>query len=174
MQLSNVIDRAVPALPVGAAVLQVLTLGLERETFALETEMVREVLDRVPISEVPNARPFVRGLINVRGKVVPVVDLKRKFGMGATEATTDSRVIVLEIELKGQPVLIGLLADRVYEVVELPAAALETAPTLGMRWRAEFIRAIGKRGEDFIIVLDIERVFASEESPLHRPQGKIE
>ena len=94
MQLSNVIDRAVPALPTGAAVLQVLTLGLERETFALETEMVREVLDRVPISEVPNARPFVRGLINVRGKVVPVVDLKRKFGMGATEATTDSRVIV--------------------------------------------------------------------------------
>ena len=174
MQLSNVIDRAVPALPVGAAVLQVLTLGLERETFALETEMVREVLDRVPISEVPNARPFVRGLINVRGKVVPVVDLKRKFGMGATEATTDSRVIVLEIELKGQPVLIGLLADRVHEVVELPAAALEAAPTLGMRWRAEFIRAIGKRGDDFIIVLDIERVFASEESPLHRPQGRSE
>lgn len=173
MQLSNVTDRAGPGHS-GGAILQVLTLGLEREIFALETEMVHEVLDRVPISEVPNSRPFVRGLINVRGKVVPVVDLKRKFGMGATAATADSRVIVLEIELRGQPVLIGLLADRVFEVVELPAAALEAAPAIGMRWRAEFIRAIGKRGDDFIIVLDIERVFASEESPLQRPQGRGE
>lgn len=167
MQTSSVTDRAARGQPV-VAVLQVLTLGLEREIFALETEMVHEVLDRVPISEVPNSRPFVRGLINVRGKVVPVVDLKRKFGMGATELTADSRVIVLEIELKGQPVLIGLLADRVFEVVELAAAAMEAAPAIGMRWRAEFIRAIGKRGDDFIIVLDMERVFASEDSPLHR------
>lgn len=148
------------------AALQVLTLGLEDETFALETELVHEVLDRVPITEVPNSRPSLRGLINVRGKVVPVVDLRRKFGMAAAETTADSRVIVLEIELKGQPALVGLLADRVFEVMELPAASLEAAPAIGMRWRSEFIRAIGKRGGDFIIVLDINRVFASEDSPL--------
>jgi purine-binding chemotaxis protein CheW len=94
--------------------------------------------------------------------------------MGVTEATKDSRVVVLEIDLKGQPVLIGLLADRVFEVMELPAAALESAPSLGMRWRAEFIRSIGKRGDDFIIVLDMDRVFAPEESPSQRGQGRAE
>lgn len=173
MQLSNATDRSAPGLP-GGAVLQVLTLGLERETFALETELVQEVLDRIPIAEVPNSRPFVRGLINVRGKVVPVVDLRRKFGMGTTEETADSRIVVLNVELKGQTSMIGLLADRVYEVVELPEASLETAPAIGMRWRAEFIRAIGKRADDFVIVLDIDRVFASEDSPLQRPQGRSE
>lgn len=162
MQLSSGSD--------GGAPLQVLTLGLERETFAIATESVHEVLDQIPITEVPNSRSFVRGLINVRGRVVPVVDLKSKFGMGDTAQTSESRVVVLEVGLKGERSTVGLLADRVYEVMELPAGSLEDAPAIGMRWRSEFIRAIGKRGDGFIIVMDIDRVFASEDNPMLRPE----
>lgn len=158
-----------PAGPGGS--LQVLTLGLEQETFALETEWVHEVLDPPAIAEVPNSRSFLRGLINVRGKVVPVVDLRSKFGMGRSDRTPDSRIIVMEVDLKGERSIVGLLADRVHEVVELTPASLEEAPRLGMRWRAEFVRTIGKRDDQFIIVVDIDRVFASEDGILLRPEA---
>lgn len=159
-------DPLVPGGLAGLAALQVLTLGLGAEIFAVETEAVHEVLDLIPITEVPNSRTFVRGLVNVRGKVVPVVDLRAKFGMPAADRTADSRIVVMEVNLAGEPTMVGLLADRVYEVAELAAAALEEAPRLGMRWRTEFIRAIGKRNDGFVIVIDIDRVIASEESPL--------
>lgn len=154
-----------PAAASSARPLQVLTLGLGGEIFAVETELVHEVLDLVPITEVPNSRPFIKGLINVRGKVVPVADLKCKFGMPATERTNDSRVVVMEVPVKAEPTTVGVLADCVYEVTELDPASVEDAPRIGMKWRAEFIRAIGKRGESFIIVMDVERVLASEEHP---------
>lgn len=143
--------------------LQVLTFGLGREVFALETAAVHEVLDIVPITAVPNSRRLVRGLINVRGRVVPVVDLKGKFGMPASERTAEARIVVIEVVLKGEPTMVGLLADRVHEVTELAAASLEEAPRIGTTWRPEFIRAIGKREDAFIVVMDIDRVFASEE-----------
>ena len=144
--------------------LQVLTLGLGGEIFAIETERVREVLDRVPITRVPNSRPFIKGLINVRGKVITVTDLRVKFGMPPVEPTPDTRIVITEVRVAGETTLVGALADRVYEATELPAASMEDVPRLGMRWRSEFIRAIGKRGEDFIIIADIDQVFASEDA----------
>lgn len=144
--------------------LQILTLGLAGEIFAVETERVHEVLDLPPITRVPNSRPFIKGLIDVRGKVITVTDLHVKFGMTPTTATSDTRIVVLEVQIEGEPTLVGTLADRVYEVTELPVASMEDAPRLGMRWRPEFIRAIGKRDGDFIIIADIDQVFASEEA----------
>ena len=144
--------------------IQVLTLGLGGEIFAIETERVREVLDLIPITRIPNSRPFIKGLINVRGKVITVTDLRVKFGMPPVAPTADSRIVVTEIQIAGQPTLVGALADRVFEATELPAASMEDVPKLGMRWRAEFIRAIGKRGEDFIIIADIDQVFASQDA----------
>jgi purine-binding chemotaxis protein CheW len=146
--------------------MEVLTLDLQGEIFALDAQQVREILDHVPITEVPGSQPFVNGLINVRGKVVPLADLRIKFGMEQKEATIDTRVVVIEIDLDGQPMIVGIRADKVYEVTELAPAALEETPRLGMRWRPEFIRCIGKRGSDFIVVPDISRIFALESGEL--------
>ena len=146
--------------------LEVLTLDLQGEIFALDAQQVREILDHVPITEVPGSQPFVNGLINVRGKVVPLADLRIKFGMEQKEATIDTRVVVIEIDLDGLPTIVGIRADKVYEVTELAPAALEETPRLGMRWRPEFIRCIGKRGSDFIVVPDISRIFALESGEL--------
>lgn len=143
--------------------MEVLTLGLQGETFALPASIVREILDLIPISEVPNASPFVGGLINVRGKVVPLADLRVRFGMERAPPTIDSRIIVVEVELEGESTTVGLMADKVYEVTELQDAAVEKTPRIGMRWNPEFIKGIGKRGDDFVILLDIDRVFGQPE-----------
>ena len=142
--------------------LEVVTLGLQGEIFALEATHVREILDLAPITEVPNGPPFVSGLINVRGKVVPLADLRLKFGMEQTAPTIDTRIVVIEIDLDGDPTTVGILADKVYEVTEVAGAALEETPRIGMKWRPDFIRCIGKRGTDFIVVLDIERIFSTQ------------
>lgn len=147
----------------GGRSLEILTLALDGEIFAVEAESVREILDLVPVTEVPNARPFVGGLINVRGRVVPLVDLRIKFGMPAVPPTIDTRVVVIEVTLDGEPTIVGILADKVHEVTEVDAAALEETPRIGMRWRPDFIRCVGKRGADFIIIPDIERVITSDE-----------
>src|ERR1700722_3989599 len=145
----------------GGRSLEVLTLALQGEIFALEVTHVREILDLVPITEVPNSQPFLNGLINVRGKVVPLADLRLKFGMEPTLPTIDTRIVVVEVEIDGDPVTVGIRADKVYEITEVAATALEETPRIGMRWRSEFIRCIGKRGTDFIVVLDIGRIFSS-------------
>ncbi len=141
--------------------LEVLTLGLDGHVFAIEAAHVLEILDLVPVTEVPGASPFVNGLINVRGKVVPLADLRHKFGMERTPSTIDTRIVVVEVDLDGSLTTVGLIADKVYEVTEIAAAAVEETPKVGMTWRPEFIRCIGKRGDDFIVVLDSEAVFAS-------------
>jgi purine-binding chemotaxis protein CheW len=140
--------------------LEVLTFDLQGDLFAVEAAHVREILDVVTITEVPNSNPFVNGLINVRGKVVPLADLRIKFGMERRASTVDTRIVVLEIELEGDPVTVGIRADKVHEVTEVSASALQETPKVGMRWRPEFIRCIGKRGDDFMVVLDIEGVFS--------------
>ncbi len=141
--------------------LEVLTLDLEGETFAVEAAYVREILDLVAITEVPHSQPFVAGLINVRGKVVPLADLRIKFGMEQKPPTVDTRIVVIELELQGEPLTVGIRADKVHEVTEVAAAALQETPRIGTRWRPEFIRCIGKRGDDFMVVLDIARVFST-------------
>lgn len=139
--------------------MQVLTVGLQNEVFALDAGRVREILDLVPVTEVPNARPFVGGVINVRGNVVPLADLRRRFGMEGQDATVDTRIVVIEVAMGDEPTTVGILADKVYEVTEIAAASIEETPKVGLRWRPEFIKGIGKKGDDFIIVLDIDRVF---------------
>jgi purine-binding chemotaxis protein CheW len=143
------------------AALEVLTLSLDGHIFALQATHVREILDMVPITEMPTASPFVNGLINVRGKVVPLADLRHKFGMEQRPSTIDTRIVVIEIDLDGDQTTVGLLADKVYEVTEIAATAIEETPRIGMTWRHEYIHCIGKRGDDFIVVLDIGAVFSS-------------
>jgi purine-binding chemotaxis protein CheW len=139
--------------------MQVLMIGLQSEMFAVDVTLVREILDPVPVTEVPGERSFLRGIINVRGKVVPVADLRRRFDMEAGAADVDTRFIVTEINYDGVPTLIAIVADKVYEVTEIPAAAMEDAPKIGMHWRPEFIRFIGKWRDDFVVVPNMERIF---------------
>jgi purine-binding chemotaxis protein CheW len=154
--------------------IEILTFALEDEIFALEAVHVREILDLTNITSVPGAQPFVDGLLNVRGKVIPLADLRLKFGLPVLPPTIDSRIVVIEVPIDGEPTTVGVRADKVFEVTELPAAALEAAPKIGMRLRPDFIRFVGKRNADIIIVLDIERVFSTPEartSPANGPRA---
>lgn len=139
-----------------------LTLRLQDEMFAIEAGEVREILDLVPITHVPNAPAFVEGLINVRGRVVPLADLRVVFGMKRPEPDASTRIIVIEIDLMGDPTIVGVLADDVHEVTEIEAGAIEDAPRVGMRWRSDFVRGIGKRNGAFIIIPDLGRIFGSQ------------
>lgn len=140
--------------------LTVLTLDLQGEMFAIEAPQVLEILDLAAVTDVPGADPAVHGLINVRGRVVPLADLRLKFGMEQRAATIDTRVVVIEIEIDGDPTPVGIRADKVYEVTELAAAWLEETPCIGLRWPPEYIRCFAKRGADFIAVLDTAAILS--------------
>ena len=142
---------------------QYLTFKLDEEVFAIDVAQVREVLDLTPITKVPRSPEFMRGVINVRGSVVPVVDLRLKFGMSETETTLDTRIVVMEVSLDSEITILGAIADSVHEVLELDPEHIERAPRIGSRWRTEFIKGIGKRDEQFIIILDIDRIFSTDE-----------
>lgn len=141
---------------------EALTFGLQGEVFALDANSVREILDITPVTEVPGAREFVPGLINVRGRVVPLADLRVKFGMPRNAQTEDSRIVVVEIDLDGEPTILGLLADKVHEVTQIAGASIEETPEIGMKWRPDYIKGIGKRGSEFIIIPNIERIFLAD------------
>ncbi len=140
--------------------LTVLTMALQGSMFAIEAVYVREILDLVPITEVPGAELAVHGLINVRGRVVPLADLRLRFGMPPAAATIDTRIVVIDVEIDGDVTTVGIRADKVYEVTELPGSALEETPRLGLLWQPDFIQCFGKRGDDFIAVLDIGRMLS--------------
>jgi purine-binding chemotaxis protein CheW len=142
---------------------QYLTFKLCEEMFALDVGQVREVLDVTTITKVPCAAAFMRGVINVRGSVVPVVDLRNKFGMPATEATVDTRIVVMEIVLDGDTTVLGALADSVRDVMDMSQNHIEPPPKIGAKLDTQFIRGIGKHNDEFIIILDIDKVFSNEE-----------
>ena len=152
-------ENGVPA-SMGARTMKAVTLRLQDEIFALEAEMVREILDLVPVTAVSGAPPFVGGLINVRGTVVPLADLRVMFGMDRPPPGPDTRIVVIEIELGGEKAVAGILADKVHDVADLDTSAIEAPPKVGMRWRADFVRGIGKRGDEFIIIPDMNRIFS--------------
>jgi purine-binding chemotaxis protein CheW len=142
--------------------MKALTIRLQDEVFAVEAESVREILDIVPITEVPSASPFVGGLINVRGRVVPLADLRVMFGMDRPPPDEDTRIVVMEVLVDGEPTIAGILADKVHDVTDIEAASIEEAPRVGMRWRPEFVRGIGKRNGNFIIIPDMGRIFETQ------------
>jgi purine-binding chemotaxis protein CheW len=145
------------------AEVQYVTLGIDQTVFAIEVKNVREILDMRPISRVPNGPPFLMGMLDVSGQGVPVIDLRVKLGLPAAETTEHTRFVVLEIETEGHVRLVGLKADRVFEVTSLAERALEPPPDLGVRWRSDYIRCIGRRKGGFVIVLDLDRLLTGEE-----------
>ena len=140
---------------------RILTVRIGGEVFAIPAGMVREILDVGRATPVPTAPAFVCNLINVRGRVVPLADLRLRFGMPAAEPTMDTRIVVLEIGLGGEPTTVAILADKVYEVTQLDEVVSTDVPHIGSRWRPEFVAAIGRRNGQFVMVLDIDEVFAA-------------
>ncbi|MFZ2958681.1 MAG: chemotaxis protein CheW [Candidatus Ozemobacteraceae bacterium] len=142
---------------------QYLTFKLGEEVFAVDVAQVREILDFTTVTKVPQTPEFMRGVINLRGSVVPVVDMRLKFGMSKTEKSVNTCIVVVEVNLENETLVIGALADSVQEVVELEAGQIEPPPKIGSRLKVEFLKGMGKRDERFIMILDIDKVFNASE-----------
>jgi purine-binding chemotaxis protein CheW len=143
---------------------QLVTLGIEQEVFAVPVETVREILAMRALFRVPDAPPYMAGLIDVRGRGVPVIDLRAKLGLPPTQVTENTRIIVLEVPANDRKLVLGLIADRVFEVAALETKQIEPPPDIGVRWRSEYISGIGRRGDGFVIIFDLSRLFSAQEA----------
>ena len=151
---------------------QYLTFKLGNEIFATDVAKVREVLDLTTITQIPRTPEFMAGVINLRGSVVPVVDLRLCFEMSKTENTRNTCIVVVEVLLENESTIIGALTDSVEEVIDLEPDQIQPAPRIGTQIRTDFIKGMGKRDTQFIIILDIDRVFSSEELAAVRGQAQ--
>ncbi|MBI9092082.1 MAG: purine-binding chemotaxis protein CheW [Desulfobacterium sp.] len=142
---------------------QYLSFILDQETYALDITQVREVLDFTKITKVPRMPDFIKGVINLRGGVVPVVDLRLKFGMSQAEKTVDTCIIIIEINIQETQTLLGIMADSVQEVMDMEPDQIEPAPKIGTRLKTGFIKGMGKKNDEFIIILDSDKVFSTDE-----------
>lgn len=143
---------------------QYLTFGIDGETYGIAVAKVREVLEYQKPTKLPKAANFLKGLINVRNVGIPVVDLRAKFGLPEIEVTQDTAILVVEIDAADGQVIIGAIADEVYEVIELEADKLEPPPCFGVKIDSQFIKNVGKRDDRFIIILDLDRAFINDEA----------
>lgn len=141
-----------------------LTFKLDGAQYAAEVHNVQEVLEYMPVTKVPCATSYMEGLINSRGQGISVVNLRKKFGMPEIEPTKETRIIVMEIKnAEGKTVTFGAIADSVQEVIELAESEIEPSPKFGNSIAAQFIRGIGKRDDTFIIILNMDQIFSTEE-----------
>lgn len=142
---------------------QYLTFTLNKDIYALDISSVREVLELTPITRIPRTPKFMRGVINLRGHAVPVVDMRLKFGMSRTEDTINTCIIIVEVVFDGEGTVMGALADSVREVIELTESMIEEPPRMGTTIKTDFIRGMGKQDDDFVIILDINKILSVEE-----------
>jgi purine-binding chemotaxis protein CheW len=149
---------------------QYLTFKLGNEIFATDVAKVREVLDLTTITKIPRTPDFMAGVINLRGSVVPVVDLRLCLEMSKTESTRNTCIVVVEVLLENESTVIGALTDSVEEVIDLEPEQIQPAPRIGAQIRTDFIKGMGKRDAQFIMILDIDRVFSAEELAVVRGQ----
>ena len=145
---------------------QYVTFSLGEELFGVEVTRTREILSLTPVTKVPQTPEYLLGVINLRGQVVPVVDMRLKLGLPAGAETEDTCIIVVEVQIDGEPIVVGALADAVREVLEIRSDQIEPPPRLGTRLKTEFITGMGKVNEQFMILLNIDRIFNSEELAL--------
>lgn len=139
--------------------LEVLSFGLGGETLAIEAPLVQEILDLLPETAVPGADPLVGHVINFRGRVIPLADLRPAFGMEQASPTRDSRIVVITLPVGDSDELIGLRADRVNEVTTLPMAACEAPPMIGMRWPRGHVRALVRQADGVTVLPDLHSIF---------------
>ena len=141
--------------------IDVVTLRLGQDTLAIRAEVLREVLEPVAITRVPGAPEFCAGLVNVRGTVVPLSDLRVTFGMPLAPLGPDSRILVLDLPLGGRAAVVGIVADAVHEVTRIESHMLQDVPAVGTRWPPQFIEAIARIGSTFVMLPDIPAIFSA-------------
>lgn len=145
---------------------QYLTFTLAEDVFAIDVKMAREILDVCDVTRVPQTPDYMLGVINLRGSVVPVIDMRLKFGMDHVDRTRDSCIVVVDVDVDGESVVVGALADSVREVLDLEPSQIEPPPRIGTRLNTDFIKGMGNLDDRFVIILDINRVFSAEELAL--------
>ncbi|MCX7987219.1 MAG: chemotaxis protein CheW [Bacteroidales bacterium] len=143
-----------------------LTFKLGEETFAANVSKVLNILEMTKVTKVPKAPPYMKGVINLRGAVLPLVDTRIKFEMTPTEFTPNTCILVLDININGESVHVGALVDSVQEVIELDDAQIMPPPSIGTRYKSEFIEGVAKIGDDFVMILDMDLIFSTDELSL--------
>lgn len=168
-------EKKLPAAEAGVAEgQQFLTFTLGGEMFAIEILNIKEIIEYGSLTTVPMMPEFVRGVINLRGRVVPVIDLSVRFGRKATEITKRTCNVIIEVQAEGETIDIGIVVDAVSEVLEIPAAEIEPAPSFGAKIRADFISGMGKVNGEFVIILGLNKVLSVEEMALLAGAGTNE
>lgn len=147
----------------GLETLQILSFVLDGDWFGVEISGIQEVLEYRNVTQVPRTPEFMLGVINLRGKVIPVVDLRRHFGMKVQEPTVDTCIVIINVDIDGENTPLGVLADRVQEVVEILMADINPPPRIGNRIKGAFIYGLARHDDHFIILLRLSRVFSSDE-----------
>jgi len=147
---------------------QYLTLGLAGETFGISIRNVREILDLRPISRLPHAPDFLLGMIDVRGSGYPIVDLRIKLDLPKVAATEATRIIILDVPMGQRLVGVGFVADCVFEVTDIDESQIEPPPSVGGRWKSDYLAGIGRKGDKFVMIFDLARLMASVDMPSHR------
>ena len=145
---------------------QFVTFSLGEEIFAVPVEVVREILDHEEPFKIPHGPDYLLGLRDVRGHGIPVIDLRLRLGMTRTEKTPHTRILVLDVPVADRVLALGLVADRVYEVVPFNRSQVETAPDIGVRWRSDYIAGVVRRESGFVVIIDLARLFSDSGSAL--------
>lgn len=140
-----------------------LTFALGDEQYGLEIIKVREIIGFIEVVSVPRMPSYIRGVINLRGHVIPVIDLRRKFNMTSKEVTEQTCIIVVEVNTHDRVARYGIVVDQVQEVLDIPSGHIEDTPNLGAGLDTDFILGIGKMGDTVKILLDIDRVLADSD-----------
>jgi purine-binding chemotaxis protein CheW len=152
-----------------------LTFKLGEEVFGANVSKVLNILEMTKITKVPKAPVYMKGVINLRGSVLPLIDTRIKFDMSETEYTTNTCILVLDIDMNGDSVHVGALVDSVQEVIEIEDSQISPPPSIGSKYRSEFIEGMAKIGDEFIMLLNMDLIFSANElSLLKESTGEVQ
>ncbi|WLE00782.1 chemotaxis protein CheW (plasmid) [Agrobacterium leguminum] len=151
---------------------QFVTFSLGEEVFAVSVAVVREILDHEDTFKIPHSPEYLLGLRDVRGQGVPIIDLRLRLGMSRSVRTPHTRVLVLDIPFPSHTLAIGLVADKVFEVTPFRRDQMETAPDIGVHWNSDYIAGVVRREGDFVVIIDLAKLFSNEENAIARQGGK--
>jgi purine-binding chemotaxis protein CheW len=153
---------------------QFVTLGIDNEVFGVPVGTVLEILDMTPVFRIPDAPLHVAGLIDLRGHAVPVIDLRVRLGLPAAPMTPSTRILVLDVAVRDKRLVLGMIADRVFEVTSLDAGTIGPPPDIGTAWRCDYISGVGRRGDGFVIILDLPRLLSTDDVALLSVAAPVE
>lgn len=140
-----------------------LSFGIGKETFAVSVSKVLEVLEKQYVTEIPNVPSYIKGVINFRGNIIPVIETRTKFNMPERSKTEKYVIIVFDLKIEDKKTVIGAITDKVNDVLTFDHAAIQNVPELGLKYNTEFIEGMIKNNEGFTMILNIDKVFSKEE-----------